>query len=101
MGDGMRPLAVLVPECIDLCARCGYEAWRPNYPCNRCGGLEARRYVPADALVTDEALTAAAEAHRHARDQIEYFGASDYGGPLPSEAAIRAAIAAALPPKES
>lgn len=37
----------LIPEQIVLCARCGYSAWRENYPCNRCGGIEPIVYVPA------------------------------------------------------
>ncbi len=36
----------LVPDRIMICARCGYAAWRDGYPCNRCGGLEPRVYVP-------------------------------------------------------
>jgi len=53
LAQGRRsvPEVNLVPEVIVICARCGYDAWRENYPCNRCGGLEARRYVPVDAVV--------------------------------------------------
>lgn len=34
---------------IDVCATCGYQAWREHYPCNRCGGLDSIRYVPQNA----------------------------------------------------
>jgi hypothetical protein len=40
----------LIADVIEICARCGYEAWRPHYPCNRCGGLESRRYLAEDVL---------------------------------------------------
>jgi ribosomal protein S27AE len=26
---------------MKVCARCGYSAWRDNYPCTRCGALMA------------------------------------------------------------
>ena len=35
-----------VPDAIVICATCGHGAWRDGYPCNRCGGLDERRYVP-------------------------------------------------------
>ncbi len=46
--DASSPAAMgfLVPDTITLCARCGYSAWRDGYPCNRCGGLDARVYAP-------------------------------------------------------
>lgn len=39
----------LVPDTITICAACGYTAWRDGYPCNRCGGLEPRVYIPLDS----------------------------------------------------
>jgi hypothetical protein len=48
----------LVHDRITICARCGYAAWRDGYPCNRCGGLEPRVYVPlseVSALLGDQA----------------------------------------------
>lgn len=44
------------PAVLRYCAACGYQAWRENYPCNRCGGVEPRTYVAVDALLSDEAV---------------------------------------------
>lgn len=45
----------LVPDHIDVCASCGYQAWRENYPCNRCGGLTAIRFEPVTRRESAEA----------------------------------------------
>ena len=45
----------LVPSEILLCGRCGYGAWRENYPCLRCGGVEPMRFVPASRLAEAQA----------------------------------------------
>jgi RNase adaptor protein for sRNA GlmZ degradation len=34
------------PDYIDMCAGCGFGAWRDGYPCSRCGGLESVRFLP-------------------------------------------------------
>jgi len=49
-----EPFVIKPPDHIDVCARCGWTAWKPNYPCYRCGGLEAIRYVPESKPAFDE-----------------------------------------------
>jgi hypothetical protein len=44
-----------------------------------------------DERIDPKVIKAASEAYRRARDQLEYFGATEYDGPSPIEAAIRAA----------
>lgn len=76
IDHGHGELGTLAPDSITLCARCGYDAWRDNYPCNRCGGLEPRRYVPVDAVVgalqrEGEARGWMPEAFRMAANYVE------------------------------
>lgn len=56
-----------VPEYIDVCSTCGYQAVKEFYPCMRCGQVGTTRFVPerveAPVVPCDDVAIERAGAH--------------------------------------
>lgn len=93
-----QPGKPAVPMTLTRCSGCGYDAWRGNYPCYRCGVvMPPVKYVAVDALLSADALEAATREYAGPTywdsDQPEKLGGDNRAG---YRAACRRCIEAAL-----